>query len=334
MNIHALFRFHPAIGTLAQRGGNHRCWQWAFRRVVSSMIVLLASGVFLYAEQAKETPKIPPPKDIDLDTRDGVLLKATYYASTLGKEAAVVLMLHDSDGNRNELAPLALVLQSAGYAVLTLDLRGHGESVSLKGSNRQLSASQLTNRDFQAMVTEDVERAKRFLLERNNQGELNIEKLCVLGVGMGAVVAMEWAFVDWSWPQLLTHKQGRDVKALILISPEFTFRNLSTANFFKHPEASRRISGLIIVGDGKPKSLQDAKRIHGMFERSRPKTVERPEQRDLFFIPLKTNLQGGRLVDEKNLRAFKIDQIVLNFLKIRLAEQSYPWTDRRSPLEK
>lgn len=300
---------------------------------LGGVVLLLSAVSLLHAEQAQET-KIPRPKDVDWETRDGVILKATYYPSTLGKEAVCVLMVHDFEGSRTDLAPLALVLQSAGHAVVTLDLRGHGESTSLKGSTRQLSASQLTNRDFQLMVTEDLERAKRFLLDENNQGALNIEKLCVLGVGMGATVAMEWALLDWSWPQLPTHKQGRDVKALVLISPEFTFRNLSAAKFFQHLEAPRRLSALIIFGEGKSKSLQDAKRIHGMFDRLRPKTPEKPEQRDLYFIAQKTNLQGAKLLDAKNLRAFKIDQLVINFLRLRLAEQSFPWMDRRSPLER
>jgi len=333
MNFYTLSQRSSAQQAVGKPRITHR-GRRIFWEPVCSLLMLCTSGMFLYAGETKEASKIPPPKDIDLETRDGMILKATYYPSTLGKEALAVLMLHDFEGSRMDFAPLALELQRVGHAVLTLDLRGHGESTSSKGSNRQLSASQLTTQDFRLMVAEDIERAKRFLLEQNNQGALNIEKLCVIGAGMGATLAMEWALVDWNWPQLPTHKQGRDVKALVLISPEFTFRGLSGANLFKNPEAARRISALIIFGDGKPKAAQDAKRIHGMFERLRPKTVEKPEQRDLFFIPQKTNLQGTKLLDEKNLRAFKIDQMVFHFLRLRLAEQSYSWTDRRSPLEK
>lgn len=318
---------HLGVGTMAAIISR---WALVLVSVAGGMMSMEA---VLYAQGAKENGKILRPKDIDLETRDGLVVAGTYYPSKLGKEAVAVLMLHDFEGSRVDLAPLALVLQRAGHAVLTIDFRGHGQSTSFKGSTRPLQLSQLRPNDFLRMATEDVECAKRFLLEENNQGHLNIEKLCVLGVGMGGTVALEWALLDWSWPQLPTYKQGRDVKALVLISPEFVFRSLSAARFFKHPEAPRRISALILCGEEKLKAFQDAKRIHGMFERFRPKTIEKPELRDLFFIPLKTNLQGARLIDAKNLAVFKIDQVVLNFLRLRLVEQSYPWRDRRSPLE-
>ncbi|MCS7303844.1 MAG: alpha/beta hydrolase [Thermoguttaceae bacterium] len=301
---------------------------WFMKGAIICIGLMCCSLSLGYAQSPKETPKIPPPKDITLETRDGVILRATYYPSWQGKEAVAVLMLHDFEGNRADLAPLAMVLQRAGHAALTLDLRGHGESTTVKGATRTLNATQLSNEDFQRMVAQDIEQAKRFLREENNEGRLNLEKLCVIGVGMGATLALEWARLDWSWPPLVTYKQGQDVKALVLISPEFTFRSLSGASLFKHPQASRRISALIIFGETKPKALQDAKRIHSMFERVQPQP-EKPEQRTLFLIPRKTNLQGSRLIDEKNLRAFQIDQLVLNFLRLRLVEQDYPWSERR-----
>ncbi len=329
MSLASLFRWHRSVqAPKRSKPPRRECrWDW----------VAALAGVFFwgtvswgYAQSSKEPATIPAPKDLALETRDGVILRATYYPSLLGKEAVAVLLLHDFEGSRADLSPLALVLQRAGHAVLTLDLRGHGESTSLKGSARTLSTNQLGNEDFQLMVSQDIERAKRFLREENNEGRLNLEKLCVVGVGMGATLAMEWARLDWSWPPLVTYKQGQDVKALVLISPKFTFRGLSAANLFKHPQASRRISALIIFGEAKSEALQDAKRIHGMFERLQPK-AEKPEHRTLFFIPQKTNLQATRLIDEKNLRAFKIDQLVLNFIYARLVNQDYPWTERRAP---
>ncbi len=333
MKLHGFFE----LASGSKRGGETmrgRGTPWGrLSRTLLTCGLLLATGSVLYAEQPSASSKIPPPIDIDLESRDGVILKATYYPSTLGKEAVPILMVHEFEGSRSDFAPLALVLQGLGHAALTLDLRGHGESTLQRGSARPLNVKQFTSRQFQLMVWEDMERGKRFLLDKNNEGEVNIEKLCVIGAGMGATLALEWTLLDWSWPQLPTYKQGRDVKALVLISPEFTFRTLSSANLFKRPEIVRRISALILFGDGKPKALEDANRIHGMFERVHPKP-EKPEQVTLFRIPLKTNLQGAKLLDEKNLRAFKIDQLIAQFLRLRLVEQPYPWQDRRNPLER
>ncbi len=63
------------------------------------------------------------------------------------------------------------------------------------------------------MIDQDLEACKSFLMDKNNAGELNINKLCVVGVEMGAVVAVDWAAWDWHWPRLATGKQGQDVKA-------------------------------------------------------------------------------------------------------------------------
>ena len=44
-----------------------------------------------------------------------------------------------------------------------------------------------------------MEAIKRFLMTKHNAGELNIDKLCVVGVEFG-LVAVNWAAHDWSWP--------------------------------------------------------------------------------------------------------------------------------------
>ena len=44
----------------------------------------------------------------------------------------------------------------------------------------------------------DVEAAKTFLMQRNNEGKLNIEQLGVLGCGFGATLAIHWAVHDWN----------------------------------------------------------------------------------------------------------------------------------------
>ena len=41
------------------------------------------------------------------------------------------------------------------------------------------------------MVREDMRAVKDFLWERNNAGQLNIDKLCIVGADMGASVALD-----------------------------------------------------------------------------------------------------------------------------------------------
>ena len=83
------------------------------------------------AESEKEK-KIPEPKEVELQTEDGLKLMATYYPGIRGKETIPVVLLHMWKQSRNDYKDLAPVLQAIGCAVVVPDLRGHGDSTHLK----------------------------------------------------------------------------------------------------------------------------------------------------------------------------------------------------------
>ena len=64
--------------------------------------------------------------DIDLETPDGVTLKATY--SSPGQPGPGMLLVHQCNMDRTSWNDIAAELVGAGVHVLTLDLRGFGES--------------------------------------------------------------------------------------------------------------------------------------------------------------------------------------------------------------
>src|SRR5262245_11283871 len=99
-------RRHPAVVALA----------------VLAMAVATTAGGRAQEAQAPKKP-LPPPKTIDLKTKDGLDLKATFYGSNLGKEAAVIILLHGHKGRRSDFDALAAALQKLGHAVLVPDLR-------------------------------------------------------------------------------------------------------------------------------------------------------------------------------------------------------------------
>jgi dienelactone hydrolase len=82
------------------------------------VVVLLA--------QVSGAQQTPPPQIVDLTAADGIKLKATYYPA--GKPGPGVLLLHQCNRQRKVWDDLAGRLASAGINVLTLDLRGFGES--------------------------------------------------------------------------------------------------------------------------------------------------------------------------------------------------------------
>ena len=89
----------------------------------------------------------------------------------------------------------------------------------------------------------DIEAAKTFLLQRNNEGKLNIEQLGVLGTGFGATLALIWAVGDWNVRNLPTYKMGQDVKAVILVSPHAVVQGRDGQRGVESPRHSGPVVG-------------------------------------------------------------------------------------------
>ena len=285
------------------------------------------------AKPAKQTAKpeeepLPPEEVVDLLTQDGVMLKATFLPGTKGKDSVPVIVLHGHEGSRKDFAVLAAFLQRQGHAVLVPDLRGHGDSTRVRGTTRLLDAKSLTVRDFNAMATYDVEACKKFLVTKNDVGELNIDKLSLVGSEMGSVIALEWARIDWSWPPLATGKQGQDVKAIVLVSPAWSFRALGVKPMLDLPQIHGRIATMLVYGDEDKQVARDARRIYNILKRAHP-TADAKEQvdRTLWNLPLATSRQGANLIGERTLQ---VPQWIAAFLKVRVADQKVPWA-KRSP---
>jgi dienelactone hydrolase len=82
---------------------------------ILALLVLVSFGTALSAERV-----------VDLKASDGIALKATYFAAA--KPGPGVLLLHQCNRQRKVWDSLAQQLASSGINVLTLDLRGYGES--------------------------------------------------------------------------------------------------------------------------------------------------------------------------------------------------------------
>src|SRR5262245_42776505 len=203
--------------------------------------VFLTAFTAVFAQLAVAPLTLGAPAVSSVITKDGVQLHLTYFPSTArpgtpeAKQVAPVILLHDHKETRAMYNSLAQKPSSGlepgegrkkrpSFAVVVADLRGHGEStvqVLPDGSQIDLDATRLTKPALQAMAAFDLEAIRSFLIEKNDAGELNLNKLCILGAGMSANVAVNWALQDWTAPPLAIGKQGQDVKALVLISPRW-----------------------------------------------------------------------------------------------------------------
>ncbi len=299
---------------------------WVF---LLSVLAIMATP--LVAADGNTSDKEPPPepRNIDLNTKDRVLLRATYYGGNKGKETVPVILLHMHEGKRSDYHDLALLLQSKGHAVLVPDLRGHGESTEIEDSKRSLDASRLPPNQYPRMVEDDMEACKNFLLKENNEGKLNIRRLCVVGAEMGAVVAVNWALLDWSWPKLTTGEQGKDVAGLVLISPRWAFKTLRINRAIADDDIRSKLSVYIIVGGKDSKSLRNAKRLNNALKSYHPEpTEENAAQRDLFFQSYRTSLQGTKMLGAE----LDVAKNIATFIEVRLVRHGKSWENREDPL--
>ncbi len=83
-------------------------------------------------QPTRDAPTLtPPPTQATLPMlfsgADGLVLRGTLYGAPV-RPAPAVLLLHMEGGSRADWGTLPEALQAAGYAALTVDLRGHGET--------------------------------------------------------------------------------------------------------------------------------------------------------------------------------------------------------------
>lgn len=303
----------------------------------AAMALVLSFAVLSYAQApAGAKGKIPPPENVSLMTKDGVPLRAIYYPSNKEKKAVPVIMLHGWEGKKEELVGLAGVLQKQeGYAVIVPDLRGHGASEWTVQLNDRVSKTikpdDMKRQQMALFMNEDMEAIKRFLMEQNNEGKLNIELLTIVAADdFSSVLAANWAAKDWSWPILAGLKQGQDVKGLVLVSPDTSFKGFSASQAFNHPSLQTKVS-IMLVAAKESRGYSDAKQIEKQLARGRLNPTA--EGRDLFLAGKEGDAKGTALLMNPAYNVYRDIKYLIDNRVIARADE-FPWTDRSSPLSK
>lgn len=141
---------------------------------------------------------------VQLTTQDDLRLGASFFPPRGRREARSpgAILVHDAGRSRADLVGLATTLQRRGFAVLTLDLRGHGDSqtneLRFDPEDRE-GAERLW-----AFTLRDLEAAARYLRSR---AEVHASNLSLVGVGAGAALAARHASRDGN------------ARAIVLIAP-------------------------------------------------------------------------------------------------------------------
>jgi pimeloyl-ACP methyl ester carboxylesterase len=174
----------------------------------STCLISLAGALLLAPVVLAQEARV-----VRLTTADDVGISAAYYAP-LTNPAPALLLLHDYGKSRDEWSGFVPPLQRAGFAVLAIDLRGHGEST------RQLTARGPQNldyhkfepRDFQDMLL-DVDAAFNWITA---QAGIDRNRVAIAGSGLGANLAVRYAVFN------------DDAAAFLLFSPSFVYQGVRT----------------------------------------------------------------------------------------------------------
>ncbi len=293
----------------------------------------------------RKAPVIDKPEEVALRTKDGFNLQCTYFRPPQhedlpdnGKNVLPFILLHDWEGSRVDLLMFAGQLQKAGCAVIVPDMRGHGESVGQEGALVDLK--KFRKAEMAAMVN-DIEACKKFLVQKNNDGELNIDCLSVVALGETSVLAMMWVVQDWySFPPYSGEiKQGQDVKSLTLVSPSKKMGQLSMASELKHPMFAGsdprmpNLPTLIIWAENDQKSQKDSVSIFDTMVKGRPDIssiaddAEYAEKKTVFdFLVRQSDYTGTELILQSNPVRSAIMEFVAG--KVGAKREGYPWKSR------
>ena len=138
---------------------------------------------------------------VTLHTNDGAAIAADYYPADVDRG---VILAHMMPADRKSWAALAGTLQAAGFRVIAIDLRGHGES-----QGGPVGYKKFSDAEHRASI-QDVKAAAEALAERG------ASTIHLGGASIGANLVLQYA------------AEHEEVASAILLSPGLEYRGLAT----------------------------------------------------------------------------------------------------------
>ena len=306
-------------------------------QLLATVIMTFWLSTTVLVGQESKKKEIENPETVVLVTKDNVELRAEWFPGKPDKTTVPVILIHDWAGNRKDLYALADFLhREKGFSVIVPDLRGHGQSISRKNSDKEIKAQDFRKNDFIGIL-EDIEACKRFLVAKNNLGEVNIDLLVIGVVGKMSPFAVGYTLRDWQWPPLAGVKQGQDVKAVVMISPEKRFKSASMTPAFRIPLISGKnaepIPMFLTCWKGHSLTSREGQSIYSTLIGSRREDAaaipddEKWKQLTVIKREYNSKSSGKRLVEEKSKL---ISGDIGLFIEKKVADRKdeFRWQDR------
>ncbi|MBI2788025.1 MAG: alpha/beta fold hydrolase [Elusimicrobia bacterium] len=206
----------------------------------------LSAGAAPAPKPAKPAGPSLPGEAVELKTVDGWALKAMFAPSVPGK--MTLLLLHGTGQRKEDWKRLAFPLTRAGYGVMAVDLRGHGESrVSPSGEEltwKKLRATPTAN-DF-ADMSRDAEAAVAWLA---GQG-VPEDSIGLIGSEVGGSIAIRYA---------ATHQK---VPLVVMLSPGMRWQEVLTPNALRALKRAIPTPVLMVYSEADKRSSKEVPILH------------------------------------------------------------------------
>ena len=302
--------------------------------VVLGMLIVVALSL-----SAAGQDKSDGPQEKTVQTRDGWTVHFTYWESTMGQDAPVVILLHGDKTTRGQwkASGLADQLSKEQYAVLAVDLRKHGDSQPPEDAPPKFKSPKLSKFDYEAMIASDLEAIKKFIYEEHQAKRLNMRKLGVVATEFSTPIAIAWAAMDWAKkpyddaPTLAAKTpRGQDVQALALISPRDSVTGVAVTQPLRLLRATG-MSALLLTGEMNPRASRTVQRMYQGFGGD-----QQDSEDPRYYM---TTLKKIKLSGIDLLTKYRDPQgrptamfAVLSFLRKHVFDHKADWKDRQSRL--
>lgn len=275
-----------------------------------------------------------------LTAKDGWPIHITYYeAVDAGKETPIIVMFHGQKESRLvwKQTQLITLLHQDKFAIVTVDLRKHGESKAPETAPAAARSEKVTKFDYIAMTEFDLDAVKKFLYDEHQGERLNIRKTGLIAADFSTVIAANWAAADWlktpydDAPTLNARTpRGQDVQAMLLLSPA---ENVSGLNVVKALPLLRGtgVASMLLYGGKNSTDKRAAVKIFTALGGER----QDDETRRMYEREFPTNARGTALL-RLQLGEPSPAKLGLAFFRKHLKELkgvNYDWRDRTSRLK-
>ncbi len=147
-------------------------WALPIGMILAALIVWLIGSALTAPTNYRVDPSPTPAERVVITTPDGFTLVGSYWPSEDANAVPAILLLHGNGSNRHGIGPVQGWLSDAGYAVLSIDFRGHGESAAAPKSFGWFEAA-------------DAHAALAWLRARNGS-----DRVGVYGASLGGAAAL------------------------------------------------------------------------------------------------------------------------------------------------